>query len=389
MKKKTKTQRNFHQNKKYGNLIKVNYKNNNFREERKYSIEAKRNKINSDFNIWYNNQIIIKNNYKPKNISSGFLQGKILNNDIIKNEKIDTEPKYLNTNNNYFQNKNFITEYYPHQTFMTRQHSRNLKEIFINNTEKLKSRHSSKEKNNIESFYFFPYNKENILNVRMRVHKFLTEQFFKKNKNEKDNNEKYEELTTNTNVLTNNNLINSTLASSERKNENIIIKSKINNIENNKKKQYLTSKQSFDDINKRNKDLENFLCFTNNIINQPKSSKNLFKKENNIPKPDNPFNNIKNNINLNNNEFQQYMKKHNSYQRIKNNLKNNNDNNIKIEVHNNNDNEEENKILKEKFNDNLGQSINSNPDMNKKLNNHSKEFILRKVKMIKRHIKKN
>ena len=83
------------------------------------------------------------------------------------------------------------------------------------------------------------------------------------------------------------------------------------------------------------------------------------------------------------------MKKHNSYQRIKNNLKNNNDNNIKIEVHNNNDNEEENKILKEKFNDNLGQSINSNPDMNKKLNNHSKEFILRKVKMIKRHIKKN
>ena len=379
MKKKT-TKGNLNQYKKYGNLIKVNYKNNNFGQERTYSIEPKKNKINSDFNMWYNNQIIIKNNYKPKNISSGFLQGKIFNNDIIKNEKFETEPKYLNTNTNFFQNNNLITEYYPQQTFMTRQHSRNFKEIFINNTDKLKSRHSSKEKKNIEFLNFFPYSKENILNVRMRVHKFLTEQFLKKNsKNEKDNNEKYE-------VLTNNNFINSTLASSDRKNENIIIKSKISNIENNK--QYLTSKQSFNDINKRNKDLENFLCFTNNIINQPKSSKNLFKKENNIPKPNNPFNNIKNNINLNKNEFQQFMKKYNSFKRIKNNPKITNDNMIKIEVNNNNNIEEENKILKENVNDNLRQSVNSNPDMNKKLNNHSKEFILRKVKMIKRHIKK-
>ena len=386
MKKKT-TKGNLNQYKKYGNLIKVNYKNNNFGQERTYSIEPKKNKINSDFNMWYNNQIIIKNNYKPKNISSGFLQGKIFNNDIIKNEKFETEPKYLNTNTNFFQNNNLITEYYPQQTFMTRQHSRNFKEIFINNTDKLKSRHSSKEKKNIEFLNFFPYSKENILNVRMRVHKFLTEQFLKKNsKNEKDNNEKYEVLTNNTNILTNNNFINSTLASSDRKNENIIIKSKINNIENNK--QYLTSKQSFNDINKRNKDLENFLCFTNNIINQPKSSKNLFKKENNIPKPNNPFNNIKNNINLNKNEFQQFMKKYNSFKRIKNNPKITNDNMIKIEVNNNNNIEEENKILKENVNDNLRQSVNSNPDMNKKLNNHSKEFILRKVKMIKRHIKK-
>ncbi len=386
MKKKT-TKGNLNQYKKYGNLIKVNYKNNNFGQERTYSIEPKKNKINSDFNMWYNNQIIIKNNYKPKNISSGFLQGKIFNNDIIKNEKFETEPKYLNTNTNFFQNNNLITEYYPQQTFMTRQHSRNFKEIFINNTDKLKSRHSSKEKKNIEFLNFFPYSKENILNVRMRVHKFLTEQFLKKNsKNEKDNNEKYEVLTNNTNILTNNNFINSTLASSDRKNENIIIKSKISNIENNK--QYLTSKQSFNDINKRNKDLENFLCFTNNIINQPKSSKNLFKKENNIPKPNNPFNNIKNNINLNKNEFQQFMKKYNSFKRIKNNPKITNDNMIKIEVNNNNNIEEENKILKENVNDNLRQSVNSNPDMNKKLNNHSKEFILRKVKMIKRHIKK-
>ena len=387
MKKKAKTKGNINQYKKYGNLIKVNYKNNNYLQERKFSIEPKRNKLNSDFNIWYNNQIKIKNHNKTKNISSGFLQGKILNNDIIKNEKIETEPKYLNTNNYFFQNNNLITEYYPQQTFMTRQHSRNLKEIFINNTDKLKSRHLNKEKKKIETFNLFPYNKENILNVRMRVHKFLTEQFFKNNnKNEKDNNEKFEELTNNTNILTN--IINSTLASSDRKNENIIIKSKINNIENNKKKQYLTSKQSFDDINKRNKDLENFLCFTNNIINQPKSSKNLFKKENNIPKPNNPFNNIKNNINLNKNEFQQFMKKYNSFKRIKNNPKITNDNMIKIEVNNNNNIEEENKILKENVNDNLRQSINSNPDMNKKLNNHSKEFILRKVKMIKRHIKK-
>ena len=314
MKKKAKTKGNINQYKKYGNLIKVNYKNNNYLQERKFSIEPKRNKLNSDFNIWYNNQIKIKNHNKTKNISSGFLQGKILNNDIIKNEKIETEPKYLNTNNYSFQNNNLITEYYPQQTFMTRQHSRNFKEIFINNTDKLKSRHSSKEKKNIEFLNFFPYSKENILNVRMRVHKFLTEQFLKKNsKNEKDNNEKYEVLTNNTNILTNNNFINSTLASSDRKNENIIIKSKISNIENNK--QYLTSKQSFNDINKRNKDLENFLCFTNNIINQPKSSKNLFKKENNIPKPNNPFNNIKNNINLNKNEFQQFMKKYNSFKR--------------------------------------------------------------------------
>ena len=42
------------------NIIKVNYKNNNYLQERKFSIEPKRNKLNSDFNIWYNNQIKIK-----------------------------------------------------------------------------------------------------------------------------------------------------------------------------------------------------------------------------------------------------------------------------------------------------------------------------------------
>ena len=65
MKRKLETKEKVH-NKIYSNLN-VNYSlKDNFRQERKNSMDPKNNIINSDFKLWYDNQIILKKKFHTK-----------------------------------------------------------------------------------------------------------------------------------------------------------------------------------------------------------------------------------------------------------------------------------------------------------------------------------
>ena len=391
MKRKLETKEKVH-NKIYSNLN-VNYSlKDNFRQERKNSMDPKNNIINSDFKLWYDNQIILKKNFTPKNKSTEILQEKRLSKENFNNvNKIETEP--IITNNIFRRNNEFIYDFCPQQIFMTRKHSRNKKENINHNTDKVK--HTPlliKGNNEIESKHLFSFNKGNLLNVRVKVHKFLTEEFYKKNmtsENEEDSNQNEEnknELNEDINIKAN--IIGSSFASSERRSDNYIIKNKINHIDNIKKKINLTSKQSIEDIKKRNQDLKDFLSFTNKIGIQPNSTKSLFKKEiiPKIPKPKgkNSLNKIKKNLNLK--DFQILKNKHNNCKKKDNNgiiAPKNKVNNIqeiiKIEEKDSID-FNKNKYLRESFRNNLKISINSNPERQHKLNQNTKEFVLKKVK---------
>lgn len=393
MKRKSEPKETVH-NKIYNDLINVNYSTKNkFKEERKYSIKPNKNIFNSDFKLWYNNQIILKNNFTPKNKSTGILQGRRLSKENYNHEKIETEPKLLTTNNLFRRNNNLIDDYYPQHTFMTRQHSRNKKEILNHNTDKIKYKPTIiKSKNEIENKNLFPFHKENLLNVRVKVHKFLTKEFYKKKKtngNEEENNQNENEKIELKEDIILKTKIGSTLESTERKSDNLIIKNKVNHIENIKTKQNLTSKQSFEDINKRNQDLQEFLNFTNNIVFLPNSTKNIFKKDIQIittKYKNNTINHIKKNLNVNKKNFQIPMKKYNSCKKMNNvkNKTNNIEEIIKIEENDLN-NINKNKHLRENLTDHLIQRINLNPNKHKNLNHNTKQFVLKKVEKNKKN----
>jgi hypothetical protein len=241
----------------YSNLINITYKNEDIQQKR-YHLSNKKNTIKKGqksiykiFNKYDSNKNKKEqkkiNNFYPTQSMNSENSKKIFNKLKSNEENLNQYKNFSNTNTN-FNRKNYYLDYYQ-QTFTNRKR-------ILSDPKILYQKNKPLIKNDFQNNLYLQYDREKILKVRNRVHKYLTEEFNKKlinnsiKNNYNDNNEEEIIRLDQINSLT------------RRKNDfdNVLNK--------NKRKSYLINKHISQDIEKRYKDLDKFLFFTDNISPQ-------------------------------------------------------------------------------------------------------------------------
>ena len=285
-----------HKKKIYSNLINITYKNEHIQQKRNNSSNKKNNQRKGQKSIYkiYNkydnnkNKIVQKeiNNFHPTQSMRSENSRKIFNKLKSDEENVNQNKKFSNTNTNFNRKNNYL-DYYQ-QTFTNRK-------TIISNPKELLQKNKPLIKNDFQNNLYLQYDREKILKIRNRVHKYLTEEFNKK-------------LTNNSNKNNYNGNNEEEIIRLDQINSVTRRKSDFDNILNqNKRKSYLINKHLSEDIEKRYKDLDKFLYFTNNISPHysykeiPNSSNNKMNNLNNIL-----ISNYSNNINYDNKELIQH-----------------------------------------------------------------------------------
>jgi hypothetical protein len=246
-----------HRKKIYSNLINITYNNEYIQQKRNNSSNKKNNHLKGKKSIYkiYNksdnnkNKKIEKqiNNFKPTESISSENFRKTFN--ILKSidEKVNLYKNFSISNKNFNKNKYYL-DYYQ-QTFTNRK-------TILNNLKELYHKNKPLIKNDFQNNLYLPYDSEKLFKIRSRVHKYLTDEFNKKKINNTIKNNYNGE---NEEEIIRLDQINNCTKS----------KNDFNNILNkNKRKSYLINKHFSDDIEKRYKDLDKFLLFTDNISPQ-------------------------------------------------------------------------------------------------------------------------
>lgn len=349
-----------HQKKIFSNLININNNKKQIKEQRKNSYNKKRNDKNLP-NKTNNKKKLNDNNAITAQSVKSNESKKVFN--ILKDEDNETEYEFRNfsnTNSNFNKRNYYIDDY--QKTFSNRK-----KQNLSRNRKELNIKYKPFIKKDSEKNLYIPYDREKIINIRNKVHKFLTEEFHKKNNNI-NNFLNTDNFNSNDNNISDINNLEEEIIRLDQIDNLSKKNSEFDNILNrNKRMSYLIKYQSEDFI-KRSKDLEKFLFFTDNISSNQNSKKEERKQV------CTPMNNLKYNLIGGQNNF----------------LVSNNLNDI---VYNDIENEEEknmlnnlnkNTLLKESFK----RSINSNQEIDLKLNKNSKEYLLKKIDSINKKVKK-